>query len=43
LTPIAATIGPPAAAVHTRLDAVPEAVGSPFWEADDLTSALNQA
>ncbi len=42
LTPIAAHIGPPAAEVHTRLDDVPEAVGSPFWEADDLTSALNQ-
>ena len=42
LTPLAARIGPPAAAVHTRLDAVPDAVGSPFWEADDLTSALNQ-
>jgi predicted TIM-barrel fold metal-dependent hydrolase len=42
LTPIAARIGPPAADVHRRLDAVPESVGSPFWDADELTSALNQ-
>jgi predicted TIM-barrel fold metal-dependent hydrolase len=42
LTPLAARIGPPAAAVHTPLDAVPESVNSPFWEADELTSVLNQ-
>src|SRR3954453_15511461 len=41
LTPLAARIGPPAAAVHTRLDHVPDAVGSPFWEAGDLTTHLN--
>ena len=41
LTPVAARIGPPAGDVHTRLAAVPDAVGSPFWEADDLTSRLN--
>lgn len=42
LTPVAARIGPPASVVHTPLDAVPDAVGSPFWEADDLTTVLNQ-
>jgi hypothetical protein len=41
LTPLAARIGPPARAVHTRLDEVPRAVNSPFWEADDLTRLLN--
>jgi predicted TIM-barrel fold metal-dependent hydrolase len=41
LTPIAARIGPPAADVRRRLDTVPDAVGSPFWDADDLTSLLN--
>ncbi len=41
LTPLAARIGPPADAVHTPLDRVPDAVGSPFWEAGDLTTHLN--
>ena len=41
LTPLAARIGPRADAVHTRLDTPPDAVNSPFWEADDLTSRLN--
>ena len=41
LTPLATRIGPPARAVHTRLDDVPRAVNSPFWEADDLTRLLN--
>ena len=41
LTPVAARIGPRAGDVHTRLAALPDAVGSPFWEADDLTSRLN--
>ncbi len=42
LTPLAARIGPPAAAVRTPLDAVPDSVNSPFWEADELTTLLNQ-
>ncbi len=41
LTPLAARIGPPADAVHTPLDRVPDAVGSPFWKAGDLTTHLN--
>jgi predicted TIM-barrel fold metal-dependent hydrolase len=41
LTPLAARIGPSAAAVHTPLDRVPDAVGSPFWEPGDLTTHLN--
>jgi predicted TIM-barrel fold metal-dependent hydrolase len=42
LAPVAARIGPPATAVHERLERRPDAVGSPFWDADDLTSVLNQ-
>jgi predicted TIM-barrel fold metal-dependent hydrolase len=41
LTPIAARVGPPVDAVHTPLAEAPNAVGSPFWEPDPLTSALN--
>ena len=41
LTPLAARIGPPADAVHTPLDHVPDSVGSPFWDASDMTSRLN--
>jgi predicted TIM-barrel fold metal-dependent hydrolase len=41
LTPVAARIGPPVAAVHEPLDTLPDAVGSPFWDADDLTTLLN--
>jgi predicted TIM-barrel fold metal-dependent hydrolase len=42
LSPIADRIGPDAAAVRQPLEVVPDAVGSPFWEADELTSALNR-
>jgi predicted TIM-barrel fold metal-dependent hydrolase len=41
LTPIAARIGPPVAEVHRPLDTVPVSPNSPFWEADELTTALN--
>jgi hypothetical protein len=41
LTPLAARIGPPVDAVHAPLDRVPDSVGSPFWDASELTSHLN--
>jgi hypothetical protein len=42
LAPIAAEIGPLVDLVHTPLGETPHVPGSPFWDASELTEALNR-
>ena len=42
LTPIAAQVGPLVDLVHTPLVETPRVPGSPFWDATELTEALNR-